>query len=252
MDDTWVQSFHVAKNAHDALDDAQVYLEGAGIVAPRLHGQVERQADSLVMHHGRIETKIQVEASGDDTKVTVTRTGQAPLEETRRWFYGAGLGGFMIAWLLAVYNENASQAFNPLLTILVFFIGIFSMMVVLYVADRSMERRSEGLVLSLEDAMAGNAMQVLRREMQALNRVGSIVNGGLGYFALLMVAYLLHVILLSPGVREGIDSALTIEVMRYTFTLPIIPALLFGGMYYVINSNRYQQKLQEVQDKFAA
>lgn len=246
-----VQSFHTERAREDALDAAEVYLDGAGIVANSLKGRLVRSGDdTLAVHYGRITTRITVEKAHEGSRVRVTRKGQAPLEDTRTWLVGLGLGGFVLAWALAWYNARATEALPPLVMITFFFLALIGVVVALYVVDRSLERRSTSLTRSLEDAMRGDPLLVLQREVDGLERSSSIANGILAYCAMLILEFLIFVILLSDGVRQGIDEAVTLEVMRAGFGLPVVPAVLFGLGWFWATNRLHGERMALVERRF--
>lgn len=235
VSDASTQSFQVAKPAVSALADAKTYLSGAGDVAPGLKGSLLEDGDGIVVHHGRVQTRISALDTDDGADVRVERSGTAPLAETRTWVFAAGIIGFVLAWGLAWYNAN-NGGLAPLVTISLFFLAMTAVVTVLYVVDRSLETRGASLCRSLQDAMEGNPETILRREIDALERTSSIANGVLFYCASLIVEFLVFVVLLSEGIREGIDEAVTFEVMKAGFGIPLIPAVLFGlGWFYYTN-----------------
>lgn len=244
------QSFTVERTPHEALDAAQAYLEGAGTVAPALQGRMERHGDRLAVHHGRIRTMITAEERPEATRVHVARRGQAPLEGTRHWILSLGLVGFMVAWALTFYNERGRDALPPMVTIGIFLLGMVLILAVLFVADRSLERRSEGLVLSLQDAMQGDPLAVLQREVDALERSSALANGFIFYCVALLVEFLVFVIVLSDGIREGIDEAAALDALRFGFLIPIVPALLFAGGYFVWSNRQHRDRFHHVRRPF--
>ncbi|HLF15923.1 MAG TPA: hypothetical protein VI796_00605, partial [Candidatus Thermoplasmatota archaeon] len=134
---------------------------------------------------------------------------------------------------------------EPLVTAVVFFLAILTAVVVLYVVDRSLERRSEGLLTALEDAVRGDPFIVLRREVQELERASSLVNGMLAYCVGLLAEALVFVILL----RNGIDDATTLAVMRQGFLLPVVPAALFGLVYFFAARGIHRERLRVVEER---
>lgn len=237
------QSFTVQRSPHDAMEAAAAYLEGAGTVSARMRGRLERYGDELVVHHGRIRTTVSAQPTDRGTRMEVRRAGPEPLAETRGWLYGLGLGGFLVAWALSWYNERAQSALPPLVTITFFFLGLLAVVVGLYVMDRSLERRSRSLVLSLEDAVRGDPLLVLQREVTALQRSAALANALLFYCAALVVELLVFVVLLSDEVRPAIDEAVTLDVMRWGFTLPIAPAVAFGLVLWGVQARVHQARL---------
>ncbi len=225
------QRFVVEQSPQAALDRAHTYLEGAGTVATQLAGHVERRPKSLVARHGRVDTHVTASLEAAGTVVEVRRHGEAPLENTRQWLIGAGIGGFLIAWALAVFNRRQEEFLDPLVTVTLFFVGMMALVVVLYFVDRSLERRSQSLILGLEDAVRGDPLLVLRREVDALERSSSVANAILFYFACLLVEFIVFAILWTEGIREAIDQVVTLQVMRTGFLLPVVPALAFGLIY---------------------
>lgn len=257
LDPHLMQSFTVARSPHDALDAAQAYLEGIGMVNPRLQGRMERYGDSLAIHHGRIRTTMTATgqatpADEGPTKVLLHRRGQAPLEQTRRWLIGVGLGGFLVAWALTVYNERAAAALPPLFTISIFLLGVVLILAVLFTADRSLERRSESIVLSLEDAIRGDPLAVLQREIDALERSSSLVNGLIFYCAALLVEFLVFAIVLSDGIRQGIDEVAALGALRFGFLIPILPALAFAGAYFVWVNQLHERRMHLAHQRLGA
>ncbi len=245
------QSFQVARLPAEALDAAAAYLEGAGQVAPGLRGRMERLGDRLAVHHGRVRTVVRAFASEDGagSRVEVSRRGQAPLEDTRRWLVLLGLGGFLIAWALTVYNERAAEALSPLVTMSVFFLAVVAAISVLFVADRSLERRSVSLMRSLEDAMKGDPVAVLRREVDALERSSALANGLLFYCAALLAEFLVFVIVLSDGVRDGINEAAALDSMRFGFLIPVLPAVAFALVWFVLANRVHGRRLAEMRSR---
>lgn len=245
------QSYTVERRPHDALDAAEAYLEGAGTVAPGLRGRMERFGDRLAVHHGRIRTTVTAREAPEGTRIDVHRAGEAPLEDTRRWVLALGLGGFVVAWALTFYNERAATALSPLVTLTLFFLGVVAILVVLFVADRSLERRSEALVLSLEEAMRRDPLTVLQREIDALEQSSALANGLIFYCAALLVEFLVFIIVLSDGVREGIDEAAALEALRFGFLIPIAPALLFAFLYWLVVNRAHKDRLALVERRLA-
>ncbi len=243
MEDALHQTFTVERSAHDVLDDAAQYLEGAGVIAPKLRGTLERYGDALAIHHGRIETRITAQEAPGGTRVDVTRHGQAPLEETRRWILGLGLGGFLLAWAVTFYNEAQGGALHPLWTITLFLVGLVATVAVLYVADKSLESRSEGLILSLEDAVRGKPEIVLHREIDALERSSALANGFLFYCGSLLVAFFVYAIVFSDGVRAAIDAEAALTTMRFVFLFPIVPAALFSWAYFAYQNKVHRERM---------
>ncbi|MGB1586976.1 MAG: hypothetical protein ACPHID_08050 [Thermoplasmatota archaeon] len=236
------QVFSLPRPAGDALDDATTYLQGVGFVAPKLRGRVERFGDSLAVHHGRIETRIRVESEGDASRVEVTRKGQAPLEDTRRWMLVLGLGGFLLAWGVTFFNERGA-GLHPMLVIGLFLVGLVLTVAVLFVADRSMERRSEAIVLALEDAMHGNPREVLDVQILEFDRSTSLANGFIFYCAGLVVAFFAYAVVFSDGIRAAIDVDAALTTMQFVFLFPILPALAFAGIYYLFQRRGHQARL---------
>lgn len=241
------QSYTVARSPHDCLDAAEAYLEGAGTVAPGLKGRMERYGDALAVHHGRIRTTVTARETAEGTRIDAQRSGEAPLEDTRRWVLALGLGGLVVAWALTFYNERAATALSPLVTLTLFFLGVVAILVVLFVADRSLERRSESIVLSLEEAMKGDPLLVLRREIDALERSSALANGLIFYCAALLLEFLIFVIVLSEGVREGIDEAAALEALRFGFLIPVAPALLFAFVNWWVANRTHRERLALVE-----
>lgn len=242
------QVFEVPRSPSEALDAAAAYLEGAGRVAPGLEGRMERFGDRIAVHHGSVRTTVRavpVEEHGG-SRVEVLRRGRAPLEDTRRWLVLLGLGGFLVAWALTVYNERAAQALPPLVTMAVFFLAVVAAIAVLFVADRSLERRSLSLMRSLEDAMRGDPVAVLRREVDALERSSAMAGGLLFYCAALLVEFLVFVVVLSDGVRQGIDEAAALGSMRFGFLIPVAPALAFGLASFWVLNRLHGRRLDEL------
>ncbi len=239
------QSFTVDRDPEAAIAAAEVYLHGAGAVNPSLQGRMERFGTELAVHHGRIRTTITATETSAATRVEVRRMGQAPLEETRRWLYAVGLGGFLVALGLTLYNDRAAQALPPLATLAIFFLAVVLVLAVLFVADRSLERRSESIVMSIEDAMRGDPLAVLQREVDALERSSSLANGLIFYCAALLVEFLVFVIVLSDGIRDAIDEVAALNTLRFGLLIPIAPALLFAGIYFLwanrIHNDRFGQ-----------
>lgn len=230
-----LQSFQVARAPKDALRAAKRYLQAAGDVAPGLKGELIDDQEGLVIHHGRIRTRVNVAKDPQGSAVSVERVGTVPLAETRTWIFIAGIVGFVLAWALAWYNSGGG-GLSPLVTISFFFLGMTALVAVLYVVDRSLEHRGVSLCRSLEDAMRGDPMQVVHREIDALERTSSIANAVLFYCASLIVEFFIYVILLSDGIREGIDEAVALETMRAGFAIPLLPAILFGlGWFWYTN-----------------
>ncbi len=259
------EQFVVPRPPAEALDAAAAYLEGAGIVATRLIGRVERHDDALMVHHGRVTTRVHADPSdarggaprpgheaAASALITIQRAGQAPLEETRRWLYSLGLLGTLLAWALAVYNRRNPDFLSPLVTIALFFVALLAVVVGLYVVDRSLERRSRSLVASIQDAMAGDPLAVLQREVDALERTSSAVNGLLFYCAAIIVEFLVFATLMSKGIRQAIDEAVTVEVMQWGFGIPIIPALLFAGGFYLAANQLHDKRMDLVRERFHA
>jgi len=241
------QRFTVEAAPTAVLDRAQTYLEAAGSVSPALRGRLERFGDSLAVHHGRIRTTVSARATGQGARVEVFRVGRAPFEATRKWLYGVGLAGFLIAWALAVYNQRAEAALGPLVTITLFLLGLVALAVVLYVVDNSLERRSRSLVASVEDAVRGDPFLVLRSQIEALERSSSLVGALLFYFASLLAEFLVFVLLFSEGVAEGIDRAVTLGFMRAGFLLPLVPALLFGVGWFMVSRRMHRGRFEDVE-----
>lgn len=245
LDPDMAQSFTVDRDPDTAIEAAATYLHGAGAISPSLQGRMERFGTSLAVHHGRIRTSINATATSAATRVEVRRSGQAPLEETRRWLYAIGLGGFLIAVALTWYNEQAAEALPPLATVAVFFLAVVLVLAVLFVADRSLERRSESIIMSIEDAIKGDPMQVLQREVDALERSSSLANGLIFYCGALLLEFLVFIIVLSDGIREGINEAAALQTLRFGLLIPIAPALLFAGLYFVwvnrVHDDRFGQ-----------
>ncbi len=236
------QSFTVDRDPEAAIGAAEEYLHGAGTISPSLQGRMERFGTKLAVHHGRIRTSINATETSAATRIEVRRTGQAPLEETRRWLYAVGLGGFLVALGLTLYNERAASALPPLATITIFFIAVVLVLAVLFVADRSLERRSESIVMSIEDAIKGDPIQVLHREIDALERSSSLANGLIFYCAALLVEFLIFVIVLSDGIRQGIDEVAALNTLRFGLLIPIAPALLFAAIYFVWANRIHQDR----------
>ncbi len=242
VDPELAQSFVVPTTRHEAIDRAEEYLAGAGRIAPALQGRMERFGDGLAVHHGRIETRITATETSASTRIEVRRHGQAPLEDTRKWLVAVGLGGFLIALGLTLYNERAADALPPLLTIAIFLLAVVAVLAVLFVADRSLERRSESLLLSLEDAMRGDPEGVLRREIDLLERSSSLANGLIFYCASLIIEFLIFVIVLSDGIRDGINEAAALDALRFGLLIPIAPALAFAGIYFVWSNKQHDRR----------
>lgn len=241
------QVFEVSRSPSEALDAAEAYLDGAGLVAPSLQGGMERFGDRIAVHHGRIKTTVRAVAEGAGSRVEVVRRGQAPLEDTRRWLVVLGLGGFLVAWALTIYNDRTAGLLSPMVTMTVFFLAVVAAIAVLFVADRSLERRSQSLMRSLEDAMRGDPVQVLRREVDALERSGAMANGLLFYCAALLVEFLVFIVVFSDGVRQGIDEAVAVETMRFGFLIPLGPALLFAGIWFVAMNRVHGRRFVSLQ-----
>ncbi len=235
------QDFLVPRGAHQVMDAAEVYLDGAGLVSTGLAGSMERQGDQIVVYHGRMTTRIEVQPDGAASQVRVRRSGQAPLAASRRILYVLGILSALLGWLLAYYNNRLS----PLLTAAVFFVAIVATVVVLYVVDRSLEKRSQSLMMSLEDAVRGDPWLVLRREVQALERTSSIVNALLFYCAGLVVEFLVFTLLL----QNGIDDAVTIAVMQPGFLYPAVPAALFGLAYWAASRRLHADRFRLVEER---
>lgn len=252
-DDDWtqgpVQVFSTPRTPHAALDAAQVYLEGAGLVSPPLQGRLERKGDALVVHYGRVKTRIQAKATKSGANLEVARHGRGPLEETRRWIFGLGVAGFLLGWGLAWYNSRAQSALPPMVTMTLFFLGIFAAITVLYVIDRSLESRSQSLVGSLRDAMQADPFLVLQREIDGLERSSAIANGVLAYCVSLIIEFIAFAITL--GVGTTIDKAVAADLMPASFGLPILPAVAFGIVWFVVSNRRHQNRLALVERRFA-
>ncbi len=245
----WEQTFTVERTPHDALDAAEVYLNGAGIVAGRLRGNLERSGDSLMVHHGRVSTRVSaspVEGAAARTRMAVHRTGSVPLEDTRGWLGFMALAATVLGWGLAAYNRNNPGFLSPLVTISLFFAAIFAVIIAVYVVDRSLERRSRGIVMSLEDAIRGDPFLVLRREVDALERQMTLANGILFYALSLALEFVVFTTLLG----NGVDDAVTLEVMRWGFTIPLLPAGAFAGLYYLVANRLHQQRFQLVERRY--
>jgi hypothetical protein len=244
-EDELQQAFTVATTPEEALNRAATYLEGAGTVAAGLRGRIERYGDRLVIHHGRVRTGITTHEVPHGTRVEVRRTGAAPFENTRRWLVAGGLAAFLGAWALAVFRRD--DALPPLPTITLVFLGIVSLVIVLYVVDRSLERRGRGLLLSLEDAMRGDPLLVLQAEIQALERSSAVANALLFYFFALVADFFLFALLWSDGFRDAIDQAVTLRVMRAAFLLPVAPAALFGIVSYTVAHRVHARRMDLVE-----
>ncbi len=245
----WEQTFTVERSPHDALDAAEVYLNGAGIVAGRLQGKLERRGDSIVIHHGRVATEVSanpIQGAPTRTKVAVHRTGRVPLEDTRGWLGFLALAATVLGWGLAAYNRSNPGFLSPMVTISLFFAAILAVIVVLYVVDRSMERRSRSIVLSLEDAIRGDPLLVLRREVDALEKQMAVANGILFYALALVLEFVVFVTLLGNGVSD----AVTLEVMRWGFGIPIVPAVVFAGLYFLASNRLHQERFQLVERRY--
>ena len=237
----WSQDFWTERPPHQVLDAAEVYLDGAGLVSSGLAGRIEREGDSLFVHHGRMTTRIEATGEGGGAAVRVRRSGKAPLQASRRALYFLGIAGAVVAWSLAYYRNPLS----PLVTAAVFFVAILSTVVVLYYVDRSMERRSDGLMTALEDAVKGDPLWVLRREVVGLERVSSLVNALLFYCAGLVVEFIVFVILL----QNDVDDAVTLAVMKVGFLYPGPPAALFGLLYWVGSRRVHRERLRVVEER---
>lgn len=244
-----MQSFMTARGPHAALDAAEVYLEGAGVVATPLQGRLERTGDALVVHYGRITTRIRVEERAKGTAVDVARRGRVPLEDTRSWIFGLGVGGFLLGWGLAWYNSRAQSSLPPMVTMTLFFLGIFGAVLGLYFVDRSLERRSQSLVASLEDAMRGDPFLVLQREVDSLERTSAIANGVLAYCVCLVLEFIAFAIALDVG--TAVDRANSLNVMPASFGLPVVPAVLFGLVWFAVVNRRHRHRLALVERRFA-
>ncbi len=238
----WQASFSTRRSPSQVLDAAEAYLHGAGVVATRLIGDVERRGDRVVARHGRVETNVQASATSDGAQVDIHRHGTAPLQNTRRSLYALGLIGTLIAWGLAWFNQRAGNI-SPLVLVAFFFAALLSAVLVLYVVDRSLEVRSQGLVHGLEDAIRGDPLLVLQREVNALERTSAVVNGMLFYCIALIIEFIVFATLLSDGIRDAIDAATTLEVMRWGFGLPIVPAVLFAVAYFFIANGIHRTRM---------
>lgn len=225
-----VQSFQTERTPAQALDAAEAYLEGAGVVATPLQGRLERTGNGLVVHHGRITTTILAKRESGGSRVEVSRGGRAPLEDTRKWLFAIGIGGFLLGWGLAWYNSRAQDALPPLVTMTLFFLGLIGFIVLLFVVDRSLEHRSASIIRSLEDAVQGDPLLVLQREIDGLERSSAIANSVLFYCVALVVEFIAFAITL--GVGTTVDRAIALEIMPASFGLPIIPAVLFGVIWF--------------------
>ena len=219
-------------------------------MAAALRGRSVRQGDELVVHYGRITTHVNVQEEPAGSRVTVTRRGRGPLEETRRWVFGLGLAGFLLAWGLSWYNSRVTEFLSPLVTITLFFLGIFATVVGLYVIDRSLERRSASLCRSLEDAMQGDPILVLQREVDGLERNTAIANGVLFYCAGLLVQFIVYLIVFSGGVRDRIDEAAALDAMKGVFGIPLVPAILFGVIWFAVANRHHARRLLLVERRF--
>lgn len=241
------QTFRTARSASDALDATEAYLDGAGTVTAALRGRLVRTGNDLVVHYGRVTTHVNVRAVGNGSEVHIARRGRAPLEETRRWLFGLGIIGFVLAWGLAWYNAGAQDALSPLVTITLFFLGIVATVIGLYVIDLSLERRSASLLHSLEDAVKGDALLVLQREVDGLERSSSVANAILFYCVSLLVEFLVFVILLGDAdIRDNINEAVTLDVMRAVFALPVVPAILFGLVWFFAANRLHGERIRLV------
>lgn len=238
--------FHVAAPPGRVLDRAEAYLRGAGAVSPSLRGEVQRVEDRIAVRHGRVETTVAVRAAPDGSRVEVRRSGQGPLAGMRHWLIGLGLTGFLVVWAFAVLERRASSLLPPLVTITLFLAGLAALIAVLYVVDAGLERRSRGLVLGLEAALDGRPLEVLRAQVAALDRSVAVANGLLFYFAALFVELLVFIVLLRGSVREAIDAALAIEVMRVGFLLPLLPAGLYGVVFWWVQRRVHGRRLAGV------
>ncbi len=247
--DASVQTFHTDRDPHAALDAAQVYLEGAGVVAPPLQGHLERQGDALVVHYGRVTTHIRARKASGGSELEVARRGRGPLEETRRWVFGLGIGGFFLGWGLSWYNSRSQDALPPLVTMTLFFMGILGAIIGLYVIDRSLESRSQSLIGSLRDAMQGDPFLVLQREVDGLERSSSIANGILFYCAALVVEFIAFAVTL--GVGDAVDRAVATDLMPASFGLPIIPAVTFGLIWFAVTNRRHKERMALVERRLA-
>ncbi len=243
------QTFRTRRTPAQALDAAEVYLEGAGIVATPLQGSMERSGNGLVVHHGRITTVINATRTDDGSAVEVTRSGRAPFEDTRRWLFAIGIGGFLMGWGLAWWNSRAQEALPPLVTMTLFFLGLMAAIVLLFVVDRTLERRSASIVESLEDAINGDALLVLQREIDGLERSSSIANGAIFYCVSLFAEFIAFAITL--GVGRAVDQANALEVMPASFGIPVIPAVAFGLIWFFSTNSIHAKRMQLVERRLS-
>lgn len=247
------QSFRTTRSPNAALDAAEAYLEGAGVVAAPLRGRMVRTGDDLVVHYGRIVTNISAHQAANGADVHIARRGRYPLEDTRRWVFGLGILGFALAWGLAWYNADAERALSPLVTITFFFMGIIATVVGLYVIDRSLERRGGEVLRSLEDAIKGDPLLVLQREVDGLERSSSVANAILFYCVGLFIEFIVFLILVSEkSIWETIDQDLTLAFMRAVFGLPIVPAVLFGLIWFAASNRLHNQRMALVERRLRA
>lgn len=240
------QRFTVPEAPAQALSNAQAFLEGLGHVSPRLGGTLERFGDRLVVHHGPVRTTVAARPGHEGTRVEVLRQGRAPWSGTRRWLVGVGLAAFLSAWALAVFQQRLESALTPLVAITLFLLGLAALAGILFLVDGFLERRGRDLLRSLEDAVRGDPMLVLRREVEADSRSTAGANALLFYFAALLAEAAVFVLLFSDGVRQGIDQALTLRFMRAGSLLPLVPAALFGLLWWVWARRTDARRLQEV------
>jgi hypothetical protein len=236
------QSFHLDVSSEDALAAASKYLTAAGQVAPGLQGDLQVKSDHLVIHYGRVRTRIATEDAPGGCNVTIERDGAPPLEGTRTWVFVSGIIGFVMAWALAWYNSGGG-GLSAFVTISLFFLGMTALVSVLYLVDRSLEQRGVSLCRSLEDGMRGDPNTIVRREIDALERTSSMANGVLFYCASLIIEFFAFIIVWSDGVRDGINEAVTLDVMKAGFAMPIAPAILFGFAWFWYVNRVHRERL---------
>lgn len=243
------RTFKSARSPAKVLDAAEVYLEGAGIVATPLQGRMERTGNGLVVHYGRITTTINARRTETGSEVELVRSGRAPLEDTRRWLFAVGIGGFLLGWGLAWYNSRAQEALPPLVTMTLFFLGLMAFIVLLFVVDRSLEKRSTSIVDSLEDAVNGDALLVLQREIDGLERSSSIANGVIFYCVSLVAEFIAFAI--TFGVGTAVDKANALDVMPASFGIPVIPAVIFGLIWWAAINRTHSIRMGLVERRFS-
>lgn len=240
------QQFVVASDLETTSRRLSRYFHAAGAVNRSLRGTFEEVEPDVFLHDGRICTTATLTEQPDGTQVTLHRKGRPLFETTKGIIALLAITGFSLAWLLSWYNSRAEDALSPLITGVLFFMGLVAMVVIVYIVDRLLAYQSRRLIRGLEEALQGDWRVVLRREIRSLDRVAAFANALLAYAIALILLAVAFTIVWSPGVRDQIDGEVALDVMRTVFALALAPAIITGAVAFLFGRMRHAERLVDV------